>query len=207
MSGVTIYMEGGGDSTEGKSRLGAGMSGFLRELKEEVRKNRCKWQLVPCGDRQQAYDAFSNARDHVEEGEIVILLVNAESSVTVPTPVEHLRTRPGDGWDLNGVDEDDVHLMVQVMETWIVSDSNALAAYYGQGFRANALPSRSNLEEEDKTAVASALARRLNERKRATTTRSATPPTSSHSSTRQGAGALPHCERLFATLGAAVAVG
>ena len=43
------------------------------------------------------------------------------------------------------------------METWIIADRAALRDYYKQGFRANALPSRQNLEEEDKTTVANAL--------------------------------------------------
>ena len=43
------------------------------------------------------------------------------------------------------------------METWIVADPEALAAYYGQGFRADALPARQDLEAESKEAVARAL--------------------------------------------------
>ena len=40
--------------------------------------------------------------------------------------------------------------MVQCMEAWIVADTNALAAYYGTGFRVQSLPSRLNLEDEPK---------------------------------------------------------
>ena len=208
MTGVRIYMGGGGNSTGEQKRLRTGMSGFLRELREKVRENQRQWRLVPCGSRQQAYEKFNNARGHAREDEIIILLVDAEAPVTAPTPVEHLRTRRGGGWDLSGVDENQVHLMVQTMETWIVADSDALAVYYGQGFRANALPSRRNLEEEDKTAVASALYR-------------ATEPTRKGKYHKIGHAAdllalidpakarrrCRHCERLFATLGAAVAAG
>ena len=157
MTGVTIYMEGGGNSTEGKRRLREGMNQFLRELREKARKNRWRWRLVPCGSRRRAYKTFGNARDHAGEGEIVILLVDAEAPVTAPTPVEHLRTRRDDGWDLSGVGDDRIHLMVQTMETWLVADPDALADYYGQDFHKGALPSRQDLEEENKTAVAKAL--------------------------------------------------
>ena len=206
MTGVTIYMEGGGNSTGQKRRLRAGMNEFLSELSEKVRENRRQWRLVPCGSRQRAYETFNNARGHAGEDEIIVLLVDAEEPVTVPTPVEHLRTGPG--WDLSGVNEDRVHLMVQTMETWIVADPDALAVYYGQGFRANALPSRRNLEEEDKTEVASAL-HRATERTRK----------GEYHKIRHAADLLAlidpakarrrcrHCERLFATLGAAVAAG
>ncbi len=159
MTCVTIYMEGGGNSTEGKKRLREGMNQFLRELREKARKNRWRWRLVPCGSQRRAYKTFSNARDHAGEDEIVILLVDAEAPVTAPTPAEHLRTRRGDGWDLSGVGDDRIHLMVQTMETWLVADPDALADYYGQDFRASALPSRQDLEAEDKTALANALKR------------------------------------------------
>ena len=104
-----------------------------------------------------AYEAFANARDHAEDDEITVLLVDSEAPVTAETPAAHLRARPGDQWDLAGVPDDHVHLMVQAMETWIVADPEALAGYYGQGFQANALPARQNLEEESKDAVANAL--------------------------------------------------
>ena len=203
MTGVTIYMEGGGNST-GQTKLRAGMNEFLRELREKVRNNQRKWRLVPCGNRQQAYEKFNNARGHAGENEIIVLLVDSEEPVAAPTPVEHLRMRPG--WDLSGVNEDRVHLMVQTMETWIVADSNALAVYYGQGFRANALPSRPNLEKEDKTAVASALYRatertkkgRYHKIRHAADLLARTDPTKVRAR-------CPHCAQLFDALGAAIA--
>lgn len=49
--------------------------------------------------------------------------------------------------------------MVQVMETWIVADTDALEKYYGRGFRPNQLPRRQDLEEVSKESVATALER------------------------------------------------
>lgn len=156
MSSVAIYMEGGGTG-KGAAELRRGMNKFLGELKAAARSKGWQWNLVLCGSRHEAYDTFSSARDRARESEIIVLLVDAEAPVKAQTPVEHLRTRDGDEWDLTGVSAKHVHLMVQTMETWIVADSAALSAFYGPGFRANALPSRQNLEEEDKTAVANAL--------------------------------------------------
>lgn len=48
------------------------------------------------------------------------------------------------------MDAQRIHLMVQCMEAWIVADPEALASFYGQYFKANALPVRQNLEEEPK---------------------------------------------------------
>ena len=135
------------------------MNRFFRILRKKAGARRWRWRVVPCGSRRRAYETFSNARAHAEKDEIVILLVDAEEPVTAPTSVEHLRTRPGDGWDLTGVSERDVHLMVQTMETWIIADSAVLAAYYGQGFQASALPKHKDLEAVAKNTVVDALER------------------------------------------------
>ena len=208
MTGVTIYMEGGGNSAGGKRLLRRGMNEFLRELREKVRESRRRWRLVPCGGRQRTYETFANARGHAGKDEIVVLLVDAEAPVTAPTPVEHLRARPDDEWDLRGVEKDRVHLMVQTMETWIVADPDALAAYYGQDFRANALPAADDLETVAKTALAAALDRatertqkgRYRKTGHAADLLARIDPAKPRARCR-------HCERLFDTLGAAVAAG
>lgn len=208
MTGVTIYMEGGGNSAGGKRLLRRGMNEFLRELREKVRESRRRWRLVPCGGRQRTYETFANARGHAGKDEIVVLLVDAEAPVTAPTPVEHLRARLGDGWDLRGVDKAQVHLMVQTMETWIVADPDTLAAHYGQEFRANALPAADDLETVAKTALAAALDRATERTQKGR-----------YHKIRHGADLLAridpakprarcrHCDRLFAALGAAAAAG
>ena len=63
----------------------------------------------------------------------------------------HLQAR--DKWNLSFTPEETVHLMVQIMETWIVADLAALSQYYGQGFRANKLPKATNLETVPKPTV------------------------------------------------------
>lgn len=65
--------------------------------------------------------------------------------------------RSEDHWDLTSVPEASVHLMVQVMETWIVADPEALVRYYGQGFRGSKLPKGTNLEKEPKARILHAL--------------------------------------------------
>lgn len=155
---VAIYVEGGGDSTDDKDALRRGMDEFLRSLKDRVRAKAWRWKLVFCGGRRAAYEKFVNARKFAGPNDIIILLVDSEGPVTSDTKAAHLKQRQGDeGWDLTGVPEDHIHFMAQTMEAWIVSDPEALAAYYGQGFRANALPTRQNLEEEAKPDVAEKL--------------------------------------------------
>ena len=43
--------------------------------------------------------------------------------------------------------------MVQVMESWFLADREALEAFYGQGYRSNALPPEQNVEQIPKQDV------------------------------------------------------
>ncbi len=98
-----------------------------------------------------------NARKHARD-ELIVLLVDSEAPLETPTRAAHFRQRQGDGWDLTGVPEDHIHLMVQAMEAWIVADPDVLKAYYGQHFHGNSLPTRQNLEDEPKIDCATKLA-------------------------------------------------
>jgi hypothetical protein len=88
----------------------------------------------------------------------VVLLVDAEGPVAMPTPagrVDHLAKR--DRWDFTGVTVEHVHLMTQCMEAWVVADAHVLSEYYGQGFNTKALPKRKVLDDEPKASVCAAL--------------------------------------------------
>ena len=49
--------------------------------------------------------------------------------------------------------DEQLHFMVQCMESWFIADKAKLVDYYGQGFRMNRLPRRSNVEEIPKEDV------------------------------------------------------
>lgn len=155
MTGIAIYMEGGGNGPGTKAALRQGMDAFLTAVKNAARAKAWRWKLVCCGGRREAFDAFLHAR-RSRDMSVVVLLVDSERPVTA-SPCAHLAAR--DGWDLKGVSDDLVHLMVQVMESWIVADVDALAAYYRQGFNANLLPKAKNLETVAKSTVATSLER------------------------------------------------
>ena len=149
MSGIAIYMEGGGEGNATKAALRQGMDTFLQPLKEAARDKVLSWKLVCCGPRNEAFQRFQNA---VNSGDDVVnvLLVDAEGPVKNPAR-RHLQDR--DGWNLRFTPEETVHLMVQTMETWIVADAAALRSYYGQGFGTSKLPKATNLETVPKPTV------------------------------------------------------
>ena len=153
---VAIYMEGGGDNGGSRAELRRGMEIFLTEIKDACRERNRHWKLVCCGSRNDAYRGFQNARAR-RDADLVVLLVDAEGPVGGLSCSAYLTKR--DRWALDGVCEDAIHLMVQTMEAWIVADPDALSAYFGQGFQANALPRRPNLEEVEKVDIARALDR------------------------------------------------
>ena len=153
MSGVAIYMEGGGDSNNTKSEIRVGMNEFLVELKEAARKKCWNWKLVCCGSRGEAYKAYCNARNSNDHS-IVFLLVDSEDPVSGRAH-HHLKKR--DKWNLSNEEENEIHLMAQTMETWIVADTDALRKYYGQNFASGALPKRKDLETVSKKDIARAL--------------------------------------------------
>ena len=159
MSGVAIYMEGGGNKGEGRAALRRGMDALLALLKQAAREKSMGWKLVCCGPRDETFRGFRNA---LRDGDvsIVVLLVDAEGPVDAE-PLAYLQAR--ETWDLAGVNEDFVHLMVQTMETWIVADSEALRRYYGQGFNAGALPRTADPERVAKRDIEGSL-RRATER-------------------------------------------
>ncbi len=190
-------MEGGGDGKDSKAALRQGMEVFLAAIKDACRERNWHWRLVCCGSRNEAYKRFRNELTKRDAG-IVVLLVDSEAPVD-GEPAAHLTKR--DVWDLHGIDEAVIHLMVQTMETWIVADRDALGGYYGQGFQENALPHRANLEEVSKDDIAEGLLRATERTQKGPyhkirharhLLQRIDPAT-----VRQRCG---HCERLFATL-------
>jgi hypothetical protein len=152
---IHIYLEGGGDTSAQKAQLRQGMSVFLGELKKLAREKGCHWNLVPCGGRQQTWDAFSNAPE--SSTRVNILIVDAEEPISHErSSCQHLHAR--DSWAILQYDVDKVFLMIQCMESWIVSDPEGLKKYYGAGFNENPIPRNPDLESVAKLDVYSALA-------------------------------------------------
>ncbi len=152
---VKLIVEGGGDR-KSKSLNRECRRAFATFLEEAGLAGKLP-SIEAAGGRQQAYDAFKTA--HERGTRIAVLLVDAEAPVTAQNSWTHLNTR--DSWPRpTGATNDQCHLMVQVMESWFLADRKALANFYQQGFRPNALPGNPRqIEQVPKQDVLSGLER------------------------------------------------
>ncbi len=149
---VRLYVEGGGSSRSQQRGL---RKAFTRYIEKAGLLGNMP-RVIACGGRDSAYDDFKTCHD----GGVAtaILLVDSEGPVKASTPWAHLNQR--DGWRLpSGVTDDQCHLMVQIMESWFMADREALADFYGQGFRPNAIPQWRNIETVAKQDVLDTLNR------------------------------------------------
>lgn len=153
---TVVYLEGGGDSKELRVRCREGFRKLLANCGFAGRMPR----LVACGGRDAAYDDFKTA--HAQAGESYVgLLIDSEDPVAALSATwEHLKLRPGDGWERPlGATDDQVLFMTTCMETWIISDRGALKQHYGAHLQETALPALHDLERRPRGDVQEALTR------------------------------------------------
>ena len=154
---MNLYVEGGGDSKSLRTDCRKGFSAFVTK---SGLKNRPR--IVACGSRRDAFESFCTA---INSGKEAMLLVDSEESTSEIHQTErtrpwlHLKQRVGDDWDKPvGCDDNDCHLMVQVMESWFLADRETLAKFFGNGFKQDKLPANSrNIETVPKHEVYDAL--------------------------------------------------
>lgn len=149
---IHIYVEGGSAGVQ-KTYCRRAFKSFLGKVIPEG-----TFTVTACGDRRRTFDAFKLALT-IHSNDHVILLVDSEEPVTMDV-WGHLGERTGDGWEKpEGARDNQVYLMVQVMESWFLADSESLSQYFGNGFLRTALPRRNNLEEVPKLEIYSSLDR------------------------------------------------
>lgn len=153
---VKIYIEGGGEQDRLKRECRKAFKAFFEKLGFQGRMPR----VVACGSRNEAFGDFcSSIRTTSRTGDLPILLVDSEGPVDnafCNTPLEYLRSR--EQWDVpSKAANEQVHMMIQCMESWFLADPQALQDFFGSGFRERCLPRMSNLEEISKSDVFNSL--------------------------------------------------
>lgn len=93
---VRVFLEGGGDGKASRLLIAQGMNGFLKPIKDKAQTNRWHWDMIACGSRREAYERFRAARDQGSPNDILVLLVDAEAAVTMPSRIQHLSCANGD---------------------------------------------------------------------------------------------------------------
>lgn len=148
---IRVYVEGGG---RGDVQIDC-RRGF-KEFFAKLLPSGKAVEVIACGSRYKAIDKFRIALAKYPD-DLVVLLVDAEVAVK-PSHSAWAHLREHDGWEQpSGASEESVHLMVQCMEAWLLADREALAAFYGQGFQASALPGNRHIEAISKKDLLDAL--------------------------------------------------
>lgn len=150
---VRVYVEGGGDPGSTKAACREG----FRRLFQKLANLGVNPTVIASGGRLKAFQNFCDALE-ASRDELILLLADAERPV-VASVWTHLGAEP-DCWRKPAAAADEqAHLMVQSMEAWFIADKDALARYYGRGFRANALPRHQDIEAIPKDDLVPALER------------------------------------------------
>jgi Domain of unknown function (DUF4276) len=155
---VRVYIEGGAEGSTADSDFRRGWKKFLNELHELARDNGYHSLEVVRGKGRG--NAFNRFKMHKKEHpiDLCVLLVDAEKAVPEGACVwDVVAHREGDKWQRPPwATERHLYLMVHFVETWLLTDQDALTKFFKKGFNAGPLPT-TNLEGRSKAVIEQAL--------------------------------------------------
>ena len=157
---VRVYVEGGSTGKTADSDFRRGWKKFLNELHELAMKNGYhSLEIVRGRGRSNTFRSFTNYKAKYPN-DLCVILVDSEMAVPSGTRVwDVVGSRKGDGWKCpSWATEEHLYLMVNFVETWIVSDHKALQEFFSRGFNPKPLPT-TNLEDRSKSDIEQALKR------------------------------------------------
>ncbi len=199
---IRIYIEGD-TKNKGKNTditLRQGFNAFFRELIEQAKSRNITLRPITYGSKFETFKKFLDGKREYPESFVLFLLDSDAPLEEGQTPKSFLQ-KQNPTWLLQGAEEDECHLMVQLMESWFFADKDGLAEFYGKNFNRNALSKNTNVEKIAKADVESG----LNKATKNT-------PRGVYHKTRHGAKILEivsprkvrdsasHCDRLFAII-------
>lgn len=182
---------------EGDPQLRRGFGQFLSTIREVARGKRITFQLVACGARPVR--DFMIALESQPEAFNVLLL----DSEGPDDGRLYDRLAQHDHWHPPGgiVPPEQVHFMVQLMESWFLADVERLALYYGKNFQPNRLPPSPQVEQVPKDDVLNGLRGATTDtQKRSYHKTGHAPDLLASVNPQRVRAAAPHCERLFSVL-------
>jgi len=142
---AVIYLEGGGESKELRSRC---REGFHKLLERNGFKGKMP-RLVACGSRNSVFSDFKAAHQR-KDCNFIALWIDSEDPVDdIEKTWAHLEKR--DGWEKPEKSSDEqVLFMTTCMETLIAADRDALKKCFKKNLQDSALPSLNNLESKNR---------------------------------------------------------
>lgn len=158
VNSIAIYIEGGGDTNSTKSMLREGFSEFLKSVRELARRKGIRWQLIICGGRSKAYDAFVDAVAKEPAVFNVLLVDSEEPASSSGSPWTHLLNRQTDRWHKPpNTGDAQCQMMVVCMEAWFLADPAGLKRHFGGNLDVTKLPAAGQAETRQKEDIGDAL--------------------------------------------------
>lgn len=155
---IKLYVEGGGKGTSKNAtiRMQQGFDSFFKELKDAARDKKISFRIIPSSNTQTAYDDFMlSVRTSPES--FNMLLIDSDEAVGADESARDFLQKKHKKWNLQKINDEQCHLMVQIMESWFIADIDALKKFYGQNFKESAIPRNKNVEAIEKEIVEKAL--------------------------------------------------
>lgn len=155
---VRVYIEGGAEGKTADNDFRRGWKKFLHKLHELAQQS--GYQSLEVVRSKGRADAFRRFRLYQKEypHDLCVLLVDAETRVSTDAKVwDVVAQREGDNWQRpDWAKEEHLYLMVEFVETWLLTDQEALATFFKRNFNPKPLPT-TNLENRSKNDVENAL--------------------------------------------------
>ena len=155
---VRVYIEGGAEGRIADSDFRRGWKRFLNELHLLARSNGYhSLEVVRGKGRANTFRGFTKHQmEHPND--LCVLLVDAETEAPEGVRVwDIVARRAQDSWHRpNWATDRHLYLMAYFIETWLLTDQDALQQYFKKGFNPKVLPT-TNLESRSKDEIENAL--------------------------------------------------
>lgn len=147
---IKLYIEGSKSSKTSTITLREGFSAFFKTIVEKARQKKCKFQIVMSGSTSETLKDFGRSSDVAEVYRMV--LVDSDGPIDEDESVKNFFAKRFPSWT-STAEEEQCHVMVQVMEAWFFADTDALSKYYGPSLAVAALFTNPKVESIPKKDV------------------------------------------------------
>jgi len=162
---VRVYIEGGAKGKTADSDFRRGWKKFLSEIHEFARQHGyCSLEVVRGKARGNAFNLFVK-HYAVWPNDLVVLLADSETAVPASASVWKIVSNRDKWQKPTWASDRHLYLMVHFVETWLLTDQDALKQFFNGGLNLNVLPT-SNLENRPKSEIEKALRRATKDTKK-----------------------------------------